>query len=74
MAVCAGWRAVALDRIGDVEAGRLAAESMDTEWPLPLLDLARIAFRSGDCRARVALLRRAGTEPDHPLVRLLERH
>ncbi|EFD60671.1 conserved hypothetical protein [Mycobacterium tuberculosis EAS054] len=67
----------ALDRIGDVEAAErelLAAESMDTEWPLPLLDLARIASDRGDAERGLALLRRAGTEPDHPLVRLLERH
>ncbi|WP_250576168.1 SEC-C metal-binding domain-containing protein, partial [Mycobacterium tuberculosis] len=76
--VAVRWlRAVALDRIGDVEAAErelLAAESMDTEWPLPLLDLARIASDRGDAERGLALLRRAGTEPDHPLVRLLERH
>ncbi|ASZ28240.1 hypothetical protein CK481_03270 [Mycobacterium tuberculosis] len=76
--VAVRWlRAVALDRIGDVETAErelLAAESMDTEWPLPLLDLARIASDRGDAERGLALLRRAGTEPDHPLVRLLERH
>ena len=44
-------RAVALERIGDIDAAErelLAAESMDTDWPLPLLDLARIASDRGD--------------------------
>ncbi len=42
---------------------------MDTEWPLPLLDLAHIASDPRRRRRGLALLRRAG-EPDHPLVRL----
>ena len=70
-------RAVALERIGDVdEAERqlLAAESMDPDWPLPLFDLARIASDRGDVERGLALLRRAGAEPDHPLVELLERY
>jgi hypothetical protein len=40
---CRWLRAVALERIGDIDAAErelLAAESMDPEWPLPLLDLA----------------------------------
>ncbi|WP_250575850.1 hypothetical protein, partial [Mycobacterium tuberculosis] len=56
--VAVRWlRAVALDRIGDVEAAErelLAAESMDTEWPLPLLDLARIASDRGDAERGLA--------------------
>lgn len=70
-------RAVAHERTGDIDAAEhdlLAAESMDTEWPLPLLDLARIASDRGDAERGLALLRRAGAEPDHPLVTLLERH
>lgn len=70
-------RAVALERIGDIDAAErelLAAESMDTDWPLPLFDLARIASDRGDVEHGLALLRRAGAEPDHPLMELLEQH
>jgi hypothetical protein len=70
-------RAVALERIGDIDAAErelLAAESMDTDWPLPLFDLARIAADRGDVERGLALLRRARAGPDHPLVELLERH
>ncbi len=70
-------RATALERIGDIDAAErelLAAESMDTEWPLPLFDLARIASDRGDVERGLALLRRAGAEPDDPLVELLEQH
>lgn len=70
-------RAVALQRLGDVEAAErelLAAESMDTSWPLTLVDLARIASDRGDAERGLSLLRRAGAEPDDPLVALLERH
>ncbi len=70
-------RAVAYERTGDIDAAErelLAAESMDIDWPLPLLDLARIASDRGDAERGLALLRRAGADPDHPLVELLERH
>ena len=70
-------RAVALERIGDIDAAEdelLAAESMDPDWPLPLFDLARIASDRGDVERGLALLRRAGAGPDHPLVELLEQH
>lgn len=70
-------RAVALERIGDIdEAERelLAAESMDPDWPLPLFDLARIASDRGDVERGLSLLHRAGAEPDHLLVELLEKH
>ncbi len=70
-------RAVALERIGDIDAAEhelLAAESMDTNWPLPLLDLARIASDRGDVERGLSLLHRAGAGPDHPLVGLLERY
>jgi SEC-C motif len=76
--VAARWlRAVALERTGDVEGAErewLAAESIDPDWPLPLLDLARIASDRGDAERGLALLRRAGAGPDHPLVQLLTRH
>jgi tetratricopeptide (TPR) repeat protein len=68
-------RAAALERIGDIEEAErefLAAESMDPEWPLPLLDLARFASDRGDAARGLALLRRAEAEPDHPLLELLE--
>ncbi len=69
-------RAVALERIGDIDASEhelLAAESMDPDWPLPLFDLARFASDRGDVERGLALLRRAGAAPDHPLVGLLTR-
>ncbi|BBZ10530.1 SEC-C metal-binding domain-containing protein [Mycobacterium branderi] len=74
---CRWLRAIALERIGDIEAAErelLAAESMDPDWPLPLRELARIASDRGDAERGLALLRRAGAEPDHPLVELLERY
>jgi hypothetical protein len=70
-------RAVALERIGDIEVAErelLAAESMNPDWPLPLFDLARIASDRGDVERGLALLRRAGAEPDHPLLELLLRY
>lgn len=70
-------RAVALERIGDIEAAErelLAAETMDTDWPLPLYDLARIASDRGDVERGLALLHRAGATPDDPLLTLLRSH
>ena len=70
-------RAVALEGIGDIEEAErelLAAESMDPDWPLALIDLARIAGDRGDVERGLGLLRRAGAEPDHPLVALLQAH
>jgi len=70
-------RAVALERLGDIEESErelLAAESMDPDWPLPLIDLARIASDRGDVERGLGLLRRAGVGPDYPLVALLEAH
>ena len=43
--------AVCQERLGDTEENErelLAAESMDPDWPLPLMDLARIASDRGD--------------------------
>lgn len=74
---CRWLRAAALERIGDIEEAErelLAAESMDPDWPLPLFDLARIASDRGDVERGLSLLRRAGAEPDHPLVELLQLH
>lgn len=74
---CRWLRAVSLERIGETEEGErelLAAESMDPDWPLPLIDLARIASDRGDVERGLGLLRRAGAGPDHPLVSLLEAH
>jgi SEC-C motif len=74
---CRWLRAVALERIGDIDASEhelLAAESMDPDWPLPLFDLARIASDRGDVERGLALLRRADAGPDDPLVELLEQH
>ncbi len=71
---CRWLRAVALERIGDIDAAEhelLAAEAMDPDWPLPLFDLARIASDRGDAERGLALLRRADAAPDHPLVQLL---
>ncbi|OOK65636.1 SEC-C motif family protein [Mycobacterium kansasii] len=50
----------------------MAAETMNPDWPLPLFDLARIASDRGDVERGLTLLRRAGAEPDYPLVELLE--
>jgi tetratricopeptide (TPR) repeat protein len=69
-------RAKAHERIGDVasaEADYEAAESLDPRWPPALVDLARYAGDRGDATRGLALLRRAGAPPDHPLVELLER-
>ncbi len=74
---CRWLRAVALERIGDLDAAErelLVAESMDPGWPPPLHDLARIASDRGDAERGLALLRRAGAEADDPLVELLERY
>jgi hypothetical protein len=70
-------RAVALQLVGDIGAGErelLAAESMDADWPLTLLDLARIASDRGDAERGLALLHRAGAAPEHPLVTLLQQY
>lgn len=74
---CRWLRAVALEMIGDVEAAEtelLAAESLDSDWAPVLYDLARYASDRGDVERGLSLLRRAGAEPDDPLVTLLERH
>lgn len=70
-------RGKALERIGDIEAAErelLTAESMNTNWPLPLFDLARFASDRGDAERGLALLHRAGADPDDTLVRILQQH
>ncbi|MEO7586412.1 MAG: SEC-C domain-containing protein [Arachnia sp.] len=49
-----------------------AAEGLDPSWPLTLLSLARLASDRGDAERGLSLLRRAGTLPEAPLVRMLE--
>jgi tetratricopeptide (TPR) repeat protein len=74
---CRWLRAVALERMGDIDAAErelLTAESMDPDWPLPLLDLARFASDRGDAEHGLALLRRADALSDDPLVELLQRY
>jgi tetratricopeptide (TPR) repeat protein len=68
-------RGKAHERLGDVtaaEADYEGAESLDPRWPPTLVDLARYASDRGDATRGLALLRRAGASPDHPLVQLLE--
>lgn len=70
-------RAVALERLGAIDAAErelLAAESMDPDWPLPLLDLARFASDRGDVEHGLGLLRRAGVDGDYPLFELLQQY
>lgn len=74
---CQWLRAVACERDGDIagfERDLLQAEEMDDSWPLPLVDLARLASDRGDAEAGLALLRRARAKADHPLHYLLRLH
>jgi tetratricopeptide (TPR) repeat protein len=66
--------AKAHERLGDVsraEADYQAAESLDPDFRPVLLDLARYASDRGDAARGLALLRRAGAGPEHPLSELL---
>jgi tetratricopeptide (TPR) repeat protein len=68
-------RANAHERLGDIEeaeADLLAAESLDPDWPLTLLELARYASDRGEAERGLSLLRRAGAPADHQLVAQLE--
>lgn len=68
-------RAIAYERLGDVEEAEaclLAAESLDPDWPVALVELARYASDRGDAERGLSLLRRAGAAADHQLVELLE--
>ena len=69
-------RGKAHERLADLtqaEAAYHAAESIDPQWAPALVDLARFASDRGDAARGLALLRRAGTPPEHELVDLLER-
>ncbi len=68
-------RGKAHERLGDLtqaEEAYHAAESADPQWSPALVDLARYASDRGDAARGLALLRRAGTPGEHPLVELLE--
>ena len=68
-------QSIAHERLGDVEEAEvclLAAESLDPDWPVTLVELARYASDRGDAERGLSLLRRAGAAPDHQLVELLE--
>ncbi|MGH3478393.1 MAG: SEC-C metal-binding domain-containing protein, partial [Nocardioidaceae bacterium] len=68
-------RGKAHERLADLvraEAAYHAAESVDPHWSPALVDLARYASDRGDAARGLALLRRAGTPPDHELVEVLE--
>ncbi|CAJ1501327.1 SEC-C domain-containing protein [[Mycobacterium] burgundiense] len=72
---CRWLHALMLERVGAVEEAERelsAAESMDPDWPLALVDLARFSSDRGDAERSLALLRRAGFAADHPQVKLLE--
>ncbi|MBP2324573.1 tetratricopeptide (TPR) repeat protein [Kibdelosporangium banguiense] len=69
-------RGKAHERLADVtqaEADYQAAESLDPDWPLALVDLARYASDRGDAARGLALLRRADVPLDDFLAGLLER-
>jgi len=68
-------RAIAHERLGDVERAEQtyqAAESLDPSWPLTLMSLARYAGDRGDAHRALALLRRAGVPQDDELVQQME--
>jgi tetratricopeptide (TPR) repeat protein len=69
-------RAKAHERLGNIveaEECLLAAERLDPDWPLTLLDLARYASDRGDSLRGLALLRRASPYRDPRLEVLLQR-
>jgi len=68
-------RAKAYERLGHIEQAEAtyqAAESLDPDWPLILVDLARYASDRGDAAHGLSLLRRAGAPPEYPLLEVLE--
>ncbi len=68
-------RGRAHEHVGEIELAEhafRAAEALDPSWPLTLMSLARLASDRGDAERGLSLLRRAGTLPDAPLVRMLE--
>ncbi|TDO35117.1 SEC-C motif-containing protein [Kribbella sp. VKM Ac-2527] len=62
-----------LGEIATAEQVLLDAESLDPDWPMTLVDLARYAFDRGDAERGLSLLRRAGAPADDPMVHMLER-
>jgi SEC-C motif len=65
-------RGKAHERLGDVASAEVDFEAAESFAPA-LVDLARYASDRGDAARGLALLRRVGVPPDHPLVGLLER-
>ncbi len=68
-------RGRAHEHVGKIDLAEQAfrsAEALDSSWPLTLMSLARMASDRGDAERGLSLLRRAGTLPDAPLVRMLE--
>jgi tetratricopeptide (TPR) repeat protein len=68
-------RAKAYERLGHIEEAEAtyqAAESLDPDWPLTLVDLARYASDRGDAGGGLSLLRRVDAPPGDPLVEVLE--
>ncbi|SNR52707.1 SEC-C motif-containing protein [Haloechinothrix alba] len=69
-------RAKAFELLDDVEQAERTLESagtLDPEWPLTLVDLARYAGDRGEATRGINLLRRADMPPDFPLREVLER-
>lgn len=69
-------RAKAYERLGDVtlaETTYVEAQTLDPDWPLNLLDLARYASDRGDAVRGLSLLQRAGALSSEPLVELLRK-
>ena len=69
-------RARAHERLGDVleaERALLAAERLDPDWPLTVLDLARYAADRSDADRGLSLLRRLESVPDPALAEMLQR-
>ncbi|WP_147453988.1 SEC-C domain-containing protein [Tessaracoccus antarcticus] len=63
------------EHVGEIELAEQAfraAEALDPAWPLTLMSLARLASDRGDAERGLSLLRRAGTLPDAPLMKMLE--
>jgi hypothetical protein len=70
-------RAKAHELLGDIATAEqvlLGAESLDPDWPMTLLDLARYAFDRGDTERGLSLLRRVHAPADDPMVEAFERY
>jgi hypothetical protein len=69
-------RAKAHELLGEIETAEqvlLQAESLDPEWPMTVLDLARYASDRGDAERGLALLRRIDAPADEPMMQVFER-